>query len=300
MIYIDKNIHKQDFDIYTKEYLKSAQNDMEGGFIPQLGDTASYGGFSKRDYKYTSIPEKSNFKGWSDILLQEQNGMCCYCMRKLDISEVSVEHLVPESFEGLDETEEYNFYASLAPQIRKNVITGSRFDNISNRIKIDVDKLSRMPHLIAHSNLFSACCPKGFGCSCNNHRGNHRVLPMMIMNNTNEWLKYDENGEFKLIYPDTEIAKNTISHLDINSSGLKEIRELWYLFSRKKIYLEHDSDIEFKDRDDFIRKALNLDSTTVLPSKYHKYLRSDSDFYWKQFLKFNWFYQYYLDNYPIN
>lgn len=300
MRYIDKNIHKQDFDIYTKEYLKSAQNYMEGSFIPQLGDKASYGGFSKKDYKYTSMSGKSNFKGWSDILLQEQNGMCCYCMRKLEISEVSVEHLVPESFEGLDETEEYNFYASLVPQIRQNVITGSRFDKISNRIKIDVDKLSRMPHLIAHSNLFSACCSNGIGCSCNNNRGNRRVLPMMIMNNTNEWLKYDKNGEFKLIYPDTEIAKNTISYLDINSNELKEIRQLWFLFSRKNIFLEHDSDIKFKDRDKYIREALDFDSTTVLPIEYHKYLKNDSDFYWKRFLKFNWFYQYYLDNYPIN
>ena len=301
MKYIDKSIHQSEFDEYTKQYLRDAG--QTGEFIPPLSSEQSYLNFSRKEYKNTSIPAESAYHGWLDVLMREQEGRCCYCMRELPADEVSVEHLVPENFTGLDETkdinevekDEYKFYCEKAPRIDVHVQTGSMFDAEARANLIDVATLEKMPHLIAHSNLFPACnCKKG--CSCNNHRGNNRILPLMLMEDVDDWLVYDENGELVLHYSEIDISKDTLKYLDINTDTLKEIRHLWYEFSRKRVTpemakLAKDSPI---DRDRYLKDALGVQ---LLPSEYVHYL-TDS-FYWNRFLQYSWFYDYYLNKYPL-
>lgn len=296
MKYIDKSIHRREFDVYTRQYLNDART-VDGDFIPKLASRSSYDGFSNKKYKTTAIPQGSPYRGWLDLLLQEQECRCCYCMRELAADEVSVEHLVPESFEGLDETEEFEFYCSKATLIRDNIMTGNEFDQLAGKRQIDVESLIKMPHLIAHSNLFPACKTECDGCSCNNNRGNKRILPLMLMEDVDSWMYYDENGEMFLTYHETKIADNTISHLDINTQTQKEIRHLWFLFSRKGIEQDVAREASFSEKERLLTTAFDTDKIYSMPSTYIKYFTKDS--YWKLFLQYNWFYTYYLNKYPL-
>lgn len=296
MKYIDKSICRDEFDEYTKQYLNNARK-ANGSFFPELASKTSYEGFSNKKYKTTAIPEGSQYNGWLDLLLKEQENRCCYCMRELKANEVSVEHLVPESFKGLDEAEEYAFYSSKASTIRDYVITGNAFDKLANKGPIDINNLVKMPHLIAHSNLFPACNTECKGCTCNNNRGNKRILPLMLMEDVDSWMRYDENGELLLTYHESKIAYDTISHLDINTPTQKETRHLWYRFSRKKIAPEEAKAATFNDRERQLTTAFDTDKIMNLPSAYQKYFTADP--YWEIFLQYNWFYTYYLDHYPL-
>ena len=295
MKYIDKSIHRKEFDVYTRQYLNDART-KDSDFIPKLASKSSYDGFSNKKYKTTAIPQGSQYNGWLGLLLQEQECRCCYCMRELTADEVSVEHLLPESFEGLDETEEYEFYCDKASSIRDNVMTGNEFDKLVSEGQIVVDSLVKMPHLIAHSNLFPACKTQCDGCSCNSNRGNKRILPLMLMEDVDSWMYYDENGELFLTYKETKIAKDTILHLDINTPTQKEIRHLWYLFSKKQIEPDIARDASFSVKEHLLTTAFDTDKIYSLPSTYIKYFTEDN--YWKLFLQHNWFYTYYLNKYP--
>lgn len=290
MEHIDKSKYRKEFDAYTLCYLHDAKM-QDGCFYPKLESKESFGAFSANKYKNTSVPVGTQFDGWLSLLLHEQNGRCCYCMRKLKPNEISVEHLVPESFNGLDENEEYRFYAGLTEEIRDYVVTGSVFDQMAMESIINLEQLKRMPHLIAHSNLFPACSVNSLGCSCNNHRGNHRILPMMLMGETEKWLDYSTDGELRIFFPDVDISRSTLRYLDINCKTLREIRHLWFLFSRKQLHPENEN-LSIREKDSLLRTVLDLDAEIVIPLDYQKYLLKPT--YWNLLLQYDWFFFYYL------
>lgn len=293
---IDKHTHRADFDIYTVKYLQDAQTD-EGDFYPQLSSKASYeDGFSEGKYKSRTVAP-SQFKGWLEVLKREQEQddrcRCCYCMRELHGNDISVEHLIPESFEGLDIAAEYEHYCAKAPELKRHVVLGSTFDKISQRIRIDVTQLKRKPHLIAHSNLFPACKAE-IGCSCNNSRGNKRILPLMLMDGVENWVIYKPNGKVQIKYTeDIQAVIDTFKHLQINDDTLIQIRHLWYLFSRKQLVPTSDDASTEAGMQALMEQAFdgNVDKD------YQHYYTND--YYRTLVPQYNWFYNYYLNKYPI-
>ena len=293
---IDKSTHRAEFNIYTTTYLEETQQPT-GEFLPELNSNDSYKEFRSR-YKYNNI-NNSRYNGWLEILKheQEQNGICrcCYCMHELHTGqEISVEHLIPRNFDRLNEQDEYNFYCSKAPELQNNVILSSEFDNDSRNTRIDVSQIQRMPHHIAHSNLFVACCRGDeLGCSCNYNRENKRILPLMLMDDVEEKVKYKKNGEVQILYSDTQSVYKTETNLKINRTALVQIRRLWYLFSRKQIKpTSQDSSTEAEMKS-FIENAFdgNVDP------QYEQYYRND--YYRKLVPEYNWFYDYYTKKYPL-
>lgn len=292
---INKNTLRLDFNIYCIQFLKDRRN-RQRIFLPNLKNAESYRRFSDKKYRKTAIPTDSQFGGWQQILLEEQVCRCCYCMRSLTNNDLSIEHLVPKSFEGLNETDEFDFYCKMSPEINDHVMLGSAFDSIAK--DIDLDNIIKYPHTIAHSNLFITCKDNETGCSCNHDRGNKRILPFMLMEDTDSWIKYTELGELKLSFPDVDISLSTLDNLNINTETLQQIRYLWYLFSRIKVKLDTSSTVSFQQKEDFLKSAFRKDNFIDVDVKFQKYLTND--YYWNLFLQYNWFYQYYLDNYPIN
>lgn len=290
---IDKSVHRAEFDIYTIQYLNDAQTD-QGDFYPKLNQKESYyDGFSAKKYKTKSI-NPSSFNGWLDILMREQEeegiSRCCYCMRELKGNDISVEHLIPESFEGLDSEEEYRFYCKYAKELKKHVVLGSTIEKISQRIKIDVTQLKRKPHLIAHSNLFPAC-NKEYGCSCNNDRHNYRILPLMLMQDVEDWVIYKKNGKVFILHEDIQSVEATYKNLRINGETLVQIRHLWYLFSRKQIKPTALSATDENQMKKFIEQAFDNN----IDAKYHKFY--NNEYYRNLLQQYNWFYNYYIHKY---
>lgn len=302
MKHIDKNPLRSYFDAYTRRYLHDAS--PEGVFFPELSSKTTYSNFNKAEYKDSSIPEGTPYKGWLEVLLAEQNHLCCYCMRHIEKQDVSVEHLVPESLPRDKAEEEYDYYASFSAEISEHVMTGQAFDKLAVETDVDIEHLERMPHLIAHSNLFPACNAKRYACSCNNHRKSERILPLMLMTDIEENVEYTENGEMALLYEETEdkMVERTNTALDINSKRLRSIRKLWYKFSRKGLFCEWNHTVTYPEMDNMVRIALDLAITDVIPIEYQDLLKEEADGSLKNFslfLQYNWFYNYYLNKYPI-
>ena len=297
---IDKSLYREEFNVYSRDYLRDHLN-RQGKFVPKLAEKKTYTDkFSANRYKKTAHPENSRFQGWRDILLAETRGRCCYCMRHLDKDLMSFEHIVPESCE---ETE-YNYYAEKSLDIREYVELGSKFDEEAENGPIDIDSLTKFPHFIAHSNLFPACQNTGHGCSCNNHRGKERILPLMLMSDIEEKVNYTEEGEMELLYDEDEdyMVSNTLTHLDINMGILKTIRKLWYKFSQKQIVIPRNFAVDFGEMDTLMRLALDLSPTDIIPLEYQDLTREEKDGSLKNFslfLKYNWFYTYYSNKYPL-
>ncbi len=292
---INKKTLRSDFDVYCIQFLKDRRN-RQGVFLPNLKEVKSYKMFSNKKYRKTAIPKGSRFGGWQQILLDEQVCRCCYCMRNLSDNNFSVEHIVPKSFEGLNETDEFDFYCKMSSEINSHVVLGSVFD--SSAKNVDLDNLVKYPHTIAHSNLIITCRDNGPGCSCNYDRGNKRILPFMLMDDADSWLKYTELGELKLSYQDVDVSFNTLYHLNINTETLQQIRHLWYLFSRIKIRPNTSNTLSFQQKEDFLKSAFCKNDFMDVDVSYQKYLTNT--YYWDLFLQYNWFYDYYSKTFPLN
>lgn len=297
---IDKSLYREEFNVYSRDYLRDHLN-RQGKFVPKLAEKKTYTDkFSANRYKKTAHPENSRFQGWRDILLAETRGRCCYCMRHLDKDLMSFEHIVPEICEEAD----YDYYAEKSVDIREYVMLGIKFDQEAQNGLIDIDSLTKFPHLIAHSNLFPACQDSGNGCSCNNHRKNYKIIPLMLMSDIEDKVNYTEEGEMELLYDEDEdkMVSKTLTHLDINMGILKTIRKLWYKFSRKQIFVRWDHAIDYGEMDALMRCALDLSVADIIPLEYQDLIRQEDDGSLKNFslfLQYNWFYNYYIHKYPL-
>lgn len=297
---IDKSQYREEFNVYSRDYLRDHLN-RQGKFVPKLAEKKTYTDkFSANRYKKTAHPENSRFQGWRDILLAETMGRCCYCMRHLDKDVMSFEHIVPEICEEAD----YDYYAEKTIDIREYVMLGIKFDQDAQNGLIDIDNLTKFPHLIAHSNLFPACQDTGNGCSCNNHRKNYKIIPLMLMSDIEDKVNYTEEGEMELLYDEDEdhMVSNTLTHLDINMGILKTIRKLWYKFSRKQIFVRWNHAIDYGEMDALMRRALDLSVADIIPLEYQDLIRQEDDGSLKNFslfLQYNWFYNYYIHKYPL-
>ncbi len=84
------------------------------------------------------------------LLLREQNNYCCYCMRFINASVTTLEHVVAKSRNSTTQTtlNQYNHY----PIIRDNVCLQSVFDN--TRVKLNTPPY---PLEVAYENLTASC-----------------------------------------------------------------------------------------------------------------------------------------------
>ena len=296
MRYIDKSVRQHDFDKYSRAYLKEARQ-SDGTFVPPINNDSSYkDGFSNRKYRAPLTGD-----GWQQILLEEQDGLCCYCMKRLKADEVSVEHLVPENFDNNQNPQaEYAYYARFAPRIASYVELAEDFSKRRFMSDADIDAVRRMPHLIAHSNLFAACQhkknSKEVGCSCNSHRGNIPIMPLMLMNNVGSLVKYEENGDVSLLLQDVRESERILSALDINCDNLRQIRRLWYLAKHQQVPVLDITSMNDGQRVEFILGLFGVEEIFDLDVDYQKYCRfgnEGEDAYWKLFLQYDWFYHIY-------
>ena len=75
-------------------------------FIPSLQSEEAFNRFRNQQYNSHSPHADADFKS---LLLREQEGRCCYCMRRIsaDVKDSNIEHLVPKKSASAD----YSYYA---------------------------------------------------------------------------------------------------------------------------------------------------------------------------------------------
>lgn len=295
MEYIDKSANLKAGNDIDRSYLKASYSQDEHAFIPPF--TEAYDGINQAPYRHELV----------SLMLAEQQGHCCYCMRRINEVDVTIEHVVPRNFdEGQDPHTEYDYYTSKSQEIGDNV-------ELAQDSHIDtpnaVDAASRMPHTIAFGNLMASC--KGIlvekskkNWVCNTPRGNTRILPLPLMPGCADMIAYDRDGTMRSV--GGEMAKEvqeTIKVLCLNMETLKEIRRIWAGVIENNLPVadvEHFESVDDKDKDaiskckTLLYTALKEDvaeNITSVKSKFEKYC--NISFYRKLLSEYNWFSSYY-------
>lgn len=308
MRYIDKNLNLAEGNRYTSDFLQEAFNVEEACFYPDVALEASYSNFSSRKYRYGEGLEEGR-NGLEPLLVSEQGNYCCYCMGRIESHDVALEHIVPRNFdEEQNPADEFAYYAGYAPMLSEHVELAGEFAKRRFTNKEEIKKQAKYPHLVSYVNLVASCHgiigKKGkTSCFCNHPRGNKRIIPLMLMNETSAIVKYNEVGMIIVDLPAKGEAKDTVEALQLNHDTLQEIRMLWYKISRTNRTVEEVVLIDnLKDRILLLKEIFNIADYTQLDERWKKYAPSGKEkamAYWNLFIKYDWFYGYYKVHYPL-
>lgn len=291
MEYIDKNPYlekEREFDI---AYLQDCFNDESHSFYPEIDTDQSYRNFSSKKYR-------KGVDGWENLLLLEQHGRCCYCMRKLDNCARNIEHVVPRNINTENPGEEFQKYAKAASIIQDNVILDSDFTKTKFEDTEDIRKAVKMPHRIALQNLLVSCNGKfgnpRSGCCCNNARSNDFLQPLMLMQDGANKVFYDGISGVVAIYPFEPSWEKMLETL--NDDTYKEIRVLWHKIWKHKddIDLNAFESYEGKDRIILMKTIFEVENFLNIPDEYKKYagVADKNSLYWQLLMDFDWFLTY--------
>lgn len=225
---------------------------------------------------------------FESLLREEQYNICCYCMRNVSNSPISLEHIIPRAC-NKDDFKYYKKFKVLCDHVELK----ETFAKVPLKPQ---NELVHYPHVVAYGNLVVSC--NGISeennkacCMCNGPRGNEKIVPLMLLPDCLEQVGYIKNGEMYSKKGNQEII-NTIKLLNLNYERLKEIRKIWYLIGKHKCWRKlWSAKSEILRRYLFIR-LFEVDRPSELPEEIKKY--TDNDFYWNLMLKYQWFYGYYL------
>lgn len=184
-------------------------------------------------------------KAMTRLLLAEQNGLCCYCLRRLKIAQtdkearqITIEHIIPRS----SETEADVAYYRSAPGLSSAevevtaIYEGPTYPQNSGA----------QPHKVAYNNL-TASCNGSFPVAdtsdtenaynllpaqcCNLKRISAPAYPVYFMSDIAQRVDYAINGTIRAISdePQHTLIETVIKNTGLNCDGLTDIRYMWYL-----------------------------------------------------------------------
>ena len=291
MEFIDKRPFLKQDQKLDVEYLKDCYNEEDHTFYPNIDTDQSYSNFSSKKYR-------KGLDGWESLLLQEQHNRCCYCMRWLNTTALNIEHVIPRNLKVDDPKTEFVKYTANSKWLADNVNWDSEFAKIEFKSIQDIENIETFPHRIALANLLTSCNGKfemvSSGCCCNNARSNDYLLPLMLMPEVKERIRYDGISGAVAIYPQDESWTKMLQML--NDDTYKEIRILWYRIWKfnQKLDLQTVRDFKLKDRIVFFKGIFNQNNFEDIPNEYHKYtgLPDGNCTYWNLLMDFDWFYTY--------
>lgn len=155
-----------------------------------------------------------------NVLLPEQDNLCCYCMRSLpNHTYATIEHIIRQSIPD---------NASMSRYFKLH-LRGLDIHNICHTDDYLAGKSlpGQYPHKVAYHN-FAMACPM-----CNNNRGDKDIYPLFLYPNIQQEISYNrQTGELTWL-TDPELIKPlpalpTVEKVGINSSLLKAIRSVWF------------------------------------------------------------------------
>lgn len=296
MKYIDKYRLVDEAHAVNVRYLQDCYQGAGNPMYPKVDSKQSFEDFKKSEYRYRN----ANMRGWEELLMEEQEGRCCYCMRTLTPHELNIEHVVPKGLSGNRGVSEYEQYAACAPAIKDYVMVADQFAQKSFATQADIDNEKRMPHITAEANLLAACNGKWgkpeTGCCCNNGRKDSFVVPLMLMEECHNRVDYDENGLVSVL-PQEPTLKTIIEEL--NDETFMQVRQVWYKISGSSYSLD-----DVRAANGYVERVMILKTAfdvanfeDDLPEDFKKFARLEgnlqSTLYWDLLLSYDWFYYFY-------
>ena len=211
------------------------------------------------------------------VLIEEQERRCCYCMRNLHGKEITIEHVIPIS-EPRNTFDLYKVYTPFFNQV------------VHLEAYLETWAQPPYPHTVTYTNMVASCngilSDSSFkSCCCNNKRGNKHIIPLIYLPDIENIIAYTKTG---LMYPiDRDPRKvEAIEVLKLNNNILKEVRFLWFRIQKEKIHFNAGS-----NRVEVLKKIFDKKIRMDIPEEYKKYYRTN--YFWNLFLDYDWFYQYY-------
>lgn len=289
MIYIDKQQNIDDGEGYTRDYLEDSFDERTNSFLPSLQSEESFNRFRNQQYNSHSHHADADFKS---LLLREQEGRCCYCMRRIssDVKDSNIEHLVPKKSSAA----EYSYYARYSDMLNYHVCHSETFENKSYANKKVVARTRTLPHMVAYENLVASCMDTHH---CNSARGNEMIPALPIVHGIESKYIYSPVGRMVSEDKDSEFGR-AIDVLNLNYDLLLYIRLLWRKAASSAYTLAQITTItDITEKRSFLRTVFGKTSFTDLPDRWQNFAPlgdNSSTYYWDLFVRYDWFYDYYL------
>lgn len=243
-----------------------------------------------------------------DIICENQDGYCCYCMRRLGENDMkTLEHLIPDGLDGkttpVEDVQKYNEYVdyNLPFLTRHNVELAFVFKQ-NGRISAPP-----YPHDISYHNLVLSCdgkYPTGSKSrsskTCNHHRQQNDLCPVFYDMALSAAVEYEPSGEILARPTEPDDVKEKIASIALATAlsydALRAIRHLWYIVRHYPM----------ADLEAVASSGEDVDVSSFVGSVVTGQEKEDEDvrsFFnnvqmWHTFLQYCWFKDYYSQRYP--
>lgn len=241
------------------------------------------------NFDYETFKRNRKFKA---LLFREQQGYCCYCMRKLDLNRgnlCTIEHILPHKIKDDNEARRaIAHYYSVIPRFQSYV----RIVRNTNLPK-PIMSGRPYPHFCAYENLVLSCsgaiyktdAPQEEFLSslhecCNNKRGSKYIVPLFFFPNID--LKYEKDGMLTFA-PQYE---ETIKALNLEGNdNLCIIRRIWG--NIHSLYTLNDVKRAAEDKE---LRSIILQDTDLNRNQAKRFMHS---LYWNLVIEYQWFGEYF-------
>lgn len=164
---------------------------------------ADYDGLKKTGYRIDFI----------EVLLNEQRHHCCYCLKQIDYTNITLEHVIPHKAS----THEFSDYLTTSV-LSNHVVHLSNFNRAQKEIPPP-----KYPHDIAYHNIIASC---NSNAHCNHFRGSKFIAPLIFDPEVDKKVEYDSEGQiYSSEYDDSLFV------LGLKSEDLRLYRKLWCSFA---------------------------------------------------------------------
>lgn len=242
MRYINKSTHRAQGLAIIEEYLEDKCKDANNRY-----SGIGYDGRDNVSFPFYSTEKGKYRKALTRILLDNQNGLCCYCLRRLKTAQdeqfseqkITLEHIIPRGYTSSDNVEYYQSAPGLSPN---DVEITDRYESINY-----VQKKNIHPHKIAYNNLLISCNgtfpnkeTQNGGrqkICCNLVRLRKNAYPIYYLPHVSTLVAYLKDGDVQAVPGTTEfdLVDTMLTNTELHCDSLKEIRLLWYLLRDEDI-----------------------------------------------------------------
>lgn len=271
MKYIDKKLHKAEGEQIVSEFLQCVHQRL-GAYPEEL-----YKNFGQEiDDAHGHVIFRARLQ--NEVLEPEQEGVCCYCLRKLDnCNHRTIEHLIRNHAESQEEMDSY--------RIRPTELDGLVWSRVFTSDKNPI--YPPYPHSVAYQNLVVSCDGDLFNensnpVSCNLKRGKTFVPPFVLYEDIADRFVYYPDGTADWL--DDSGRKSVVSILGLNKPVLKMIRRIWFYIASHRI------NIAITSKEDLVNEIYgNLVGPDFSESETKMLFNFKVEKYWNLFLQYEAF-----------
>ena len=231
-------------------------------------------------------------------LAAEQDGYCCYCMRRLHLQDeenhrknVTIEHVIPHKIEQANWESDRVKYRKFTTLNDKNITVCPKGELPDPAVKFGMPPF---PHFLSYDNLVASCDGQTLNevaqevphhC-CNNKRGNIYVEPLYLHKDIASEISYDGRGHIQC--PEQYVPYLDEGGVNIMCHFLNDVRLFWKQIADSE-YTAKQVD-EAEDNED-LRTNIIDDVFTNDPTGHWLFLTDKNA--WCIFSDYSWFYDYY-------